>query len=405
MMRSQLFLFILAFSIRSRVHSFHSYPSFRVRRKNALCMSKNNVVLRPSTTNTKAFDSLKIGSARVHRYENEESLDDSKYVMWYHGRCIEEKEKKLPPLSTGQIGYATSRNGLHWKKCSEICLSQNEDWWGFDTAHIGLGQVLLPSTSDLVKTPNQVYLMYYMGGNKEETTLSKYLPNVEGTIMGMKMSIGVAISQDGVHWARVEGDDPSGAIITPNDDEELYCAWPDVVHYKEKYLMYYSAMIQGTNQKCIKFATSSDGFRWMKSEGSINPSLVEDEFGCARCHVFMNESKNSNDLEFFMFYDGISSKDKKHRILLATSKNGLQNWKKRGVVLDISDDKDAWDYAGVSSPHVIRLDDGTLRMYYIGQRSDGSSAVGVAKWDNDGGDYEFEREQAQFSFATETDLC
>ena len=44
-----------------------------------------------------------------------------------------------------------------------------------------------------------------------------------------------------------------------------------------------------------------------------------------------------------------------------------------------------------------RLDDGALRMYYTGQSSDGSTAIGVAKFDASTGAWA--REQAEFSFA------
>lgn len=83
--------------------------------------------------------------------------------MWYHGRGVDfDADGKLPPLSTGRIGRATSRNGLVWKR-NEIG-SESEDhpgvslglnhesWWGFDTAHVGLGQVLLPMSTPAVMT-------------------------------------------------------------------------------------------------------------------------------------------------------------------------------------------------------------------------------------------------------------
>lgn len=44
-----------------------------------------------------------------------------------------------------------------------------------------------------------------------------------------------------------------------------------------------------------------------------------------------------------------------------------------------------------------RMDDGSLRMYYTGQGSDGSTAVGVAKLAL--GAEQWEREQAAFTFA------
>eukprot|EP00586_Coscinodiscus_wailesii_P013220 CAMPEP_0172507978 /NCGR_PEP_ID=MMETSP1066-20121228/208224_1 /TAXON_ID=671091 /ORGANISM="Coscinodiscus wailesii, Strain CCMP2513" /LENGTH=226 /DNA_ID=CAMNT_0013285747 /DNA_START=41 /DNA_END=718 /DNA_ORIENTATION=+ len=172
----------------------------------------NNVVLRPSSA-PEAFDSFKIGTARVHRYASSSAADDgTNYVMWYHGRsaAADEDNGELPPLSTGRIGRATSRNGLAWEKQMDgspsedhpnVSLGLNkESWWGFDTAHVGLGQVLLPLSTPAVVAEGGVYLMYYMGGNFEETKVSEYMPGGEGgevTVKGMKMKIGVAVSQDG----------------------------------------------------------------------------------------------------------------------------------------------------------------------------------------------------------------
>ena len=115
--------------------------------------SINNVVLSPSTSDPAAFDSYAIGTPRVHRYlrDTASTTDEAEYVMWYHGRCtnLNSAENNLPPLSTGRIGRATSRNGLVWTKCevgsgSEassppgVSLGLNEEsWWNFDTSHVG----------------------------------------------------------------------------------------------------------------------------------------------------------------------------------------------------------------------------------------------------------------------------
>ncbi len=45
-------------------------------------INDSNVVLRPSD-DPEAFDSFKIGTARVHRYLRDDSNGDSEYVMWY----------------------------------------------------------------------------------------------------------------------------------------------------------------------------------------------------------------------------------------------------------------------------------------------------------------------------------
>ena len=48
--------------------------------------------------------------------------------------------------------------------------------------------------------------------------------------------------------------------------------------------------------------------------------------------------------------------------------------------------------------HLVRLDDGSQRMYYTGQGADGSTAIGIAKFDDSVG--RWAREQAEFTFAS-----
>ena len=60
--------------------------SFRKRttlKQSTIYAEKNdyNVVFRPNTSNEDSFDSLKLGTARVHRYADPSSgLDDSEYM-------------------------------------------------------------------------------------------------------------------------------------------------------------------------------------------------------------------------------------------------------------------------------------------------------------------------------------
>lgn len=211
-------------------HTTHLYQS----------SSDYNVVFRPSSDND-SFDSLKIGTARVHRYSDpSNSIDDSEYIMWYHARdaTLNSPDKSLPLLSTGRIGRATSRNGLIWERDevgsvdadkTGVSLGLNTDsWWGFDTAHVGLGQVLMPMVSPSIRSQGGVYVMYYMGGSFEETPIATYLEEdkkdrvpIDATIKGMKLKIGAAISQDGTTWGRVEGSDPSGACMVPYDTSDV----------------------------------------------------------------------------------------------------------------------------------------------------------------------------------------
>ena len=362
----------------------------------------NNVVLRPSSPDEDVFDNYKIGGCTVHRYSRENDPDsETEYVMWYHGRSVEQdSDKSLPPLSTGRIGRATSKNGLLWKKdtigsASEdiegVALGLNaESWWGFDTAHAGLGSVLLPMSTPAVMTEGGVYLMYYMGGNFEETPIGDYVNKempADAKIKGMRMKIGVCVSQDGKTWGRVEGDDPSGACVSPYDasdpnmkelanlrdekgtpvqlEEELYVGWPEVVPLieadaeKSGFIMYYSTTTKKDKVKALGYALSVDGFRWSPRGICLRPDPgTLDGAGVARCTVVRNalfdeESGSWEDAPgYTMLYEGVSEKDNKHRIMKAASVDG-KTWMKMGVVFDVGDEG-AWDSEGVGSPNILR---------------------------------------------------
>lgn len=392
-------------------------------------LSAANIVLEPSEDAT-AFDSLKVGSAKVHRYSLDTDPDSkTEYVMWYHGRSEElDADKSLPPLSTGRIGRATSRNGLHWVKDTKGSASEDmegvslglnkESWWGFDTAHCGLGSVLLPMSTPAVLMEGGVYLNYFFGGSHDESAISDFLENTpdamkDAKIKGMKMKIGVAVSQDGISWGRVEGDDPSGACVVPFDrndpnqdklkiEEELYCGWPEVVVSTEKqraFSMYYSTMLKDSKEKCISYAQSTDGFRWNQEGVCLAPDEEGlDAGGCARCTVVRDAEFDGSAWKelntWTMYYEGASKEDNKHRIMTAKSKDG-KTWEKAGLVFDIGS-SDSWDSEGVGSPHVIRMDDGAQRMYYTGQGPGGSTAIGVAKLSESN---QWAREQAALTFA------
>jgi hypothetical protein len=288
--------------------------------------------------------------------------------------------------------------------------------------------------------------MYFMGGSHEESPVSNYLDGVESDdkqlVRGMRMKIGVALSQDGKSWGRVEGDDHTGACLGPYDledennedgmitddrgvkidmDEELYVAWPDVMlnTYENKneknedgeyvvneFLMFYTTCLKASKQQAIGLAVSEDGFRWSKRGIVMKPGTpgAMDAQGVARGTVSKtatfstttNTWVEDNDNALRMWYEG-TDKDGKHRIMSAASMDGGRTWtKNEGVALDLPSEG-SWDEKSLSAPHILKMDDGTLRMYYVGRDNEGNTAVGVAKSLTEDGAL-FEREQAQVLF-------
>ena len=256
----------------------------------------------------------------------------------------------------------------------------------------------------------------------------------------------------------MEGDDPTGAIMAPYDksdpnqrwmsaeagyrdddnsllylEEELYVGWPEVVVHHigddasnvlsvnsfansakgasdkkpPAFYMYYSTMLKDCKTKAIGCAVSEDGFRWFKRGTCLRPDEEGmDAGGCARCTVIRNANFNGEKSiwedapGWTMYYEGVNPEDGKHRVMAAESADG-RNWEKLGVVLDVgNEDEGGWDFNGVGSPHMLRLDDGSVRMYYTGQGAEGHTSIGIAKADGaEGAKANFHREQASFSFA------
>ena len=175
-------------------------------------------------------------------------------------------------------------------------------------------------------------MMYYMGGSLEESKAGDYLSDDidigDKTVKGMKMKIGVAMSQDGTTFGRIEGEDPTGAVMVPyeksmgkvmagkdviNIQEELYCAWPDVVPViggRDDFLMYYSTMLKDSKEKVISYGVSKNGFTFSKRGISIKPDAGSlDSKGCSRCTVVENQTYNENGRwvkgsGYTMYYEG-----------------------------------------------------------------------------------------------------
>merc|ERR1719393_1232641 len=130
-------------------------------------------------------------------------------MMWYSGRSGQIADNVVQD-TTGCIGLAQSTDGLVWERLAgdEVggaCLAPNdESWWCFDTMHVGVGDVHVFS-SRMVQHNAGLYWMYFFGGDANEAE--------EGKGLGAAMSIGLALSNDGVHWGRLEGDYASGAIL------------------------------------------------------------------------------------------------------------------------------------------------------------------------------------------------
>ncbi|KAK9707223.1 hypothetical protein RND81_07G181000 [Saponaria officinalis] len=316
--------------------------------------------------------------------------------MWYHGRS----EKNL-----GVVGLAVSSNGVHWQRGDEalgstsgtgIVMSCGADWWAFDTKSIRPAEVMIMS-SDKVRVSSAVYWMYYTGFSSEEVELppdfakqyslcnpeSLKIDSEDGFVRVFRSLPGLAISQDGRNWARIEGDHHSGALFDVGSNGEwdsLFIASPHVVfHTNGDLRMYYHSFDPNLGKFSIGLARSRDGIKWLKLGKVMNAGLTEgcfDEMGLLNPCVV----KEKKDGKYLMAYEGIA-KDGKKSIGLAISDDGLKDWRRVGdePVLKASSEN-GWDSKGVGSPCLVQMegDEHQWRLYYTGFGNDGSTGIGFA---------------------------
>ncbi|EEF39964.1 conserved hypothetical protein [Ricinus communis] len=344
-----------------------------------------------------SWDSKEIGSPVVKRFLSDE---EERWYMWYHGNSSEKNS------GLDSIGLAVSSNGIHWERGIEAVKSSGDvglvmnccqDWWAFDTISIRPSEVVVMS-SNKVRASNAVYWLYYSGFSSEKVdfvnddSLDFNVENPEKFCFGnensddgrniFKSLPGLAISQDGRHWARIEGEHHSGALFDVGSEcewDSLFIASPQVVfHGNGDLRMYYHSFDMENGQFGIGIARSRDGIKWVKL-GKImggGKSGSFDEFGVMNASVV----KSKKDGKYVMAYEGVAS-DGKRSIGLAVSPDGLKDWRRfqDGEVLKPSE-KDGWDNRGVGSPCLVQMegDVDEWRLYYRGVSNEGRTGIGMA---------------------------
>lgn len=338
-----------------------------------------------------SWDRAGIGSPVVKRYigDNEE-----RWYMWYHGRSVSEDGR-----DRDSIGLATSSNGIHWSRgggriirsCGDagMVMECRDNWWAFDTDSIR------PSALVVMSSPmySSVYWLYYTGYSSEEANSSVELTgipvsNPERSLREEKQKIlrplpGLACSQDGRHWARIEGDHHSGALLdvgSGNEWDSLFIASPQVVvHSSDDLRMYYHSFDREKGQYAVGLARSRDGIRWIKC-GKISlgggPSGTFDELGIKSVCVV----RNGRDGTYLMAYEAVAANGRTS-IGMATSEDGLRTWRmlQEGPALAASG-TDGWDNWGVGSPCLVLMEgqEERWRLYYVGIGPGGRTGIGMA---------------------------
>ncbi|CAN1152678.1 hypothetical protein LINPERPRIM_LOCUS29075 [Linum perenne] len=325
-----------------------------------------------------SWDSAEIGSPVVKRFLSD---DEERWLMWYHGNSGENP-------GSDSLGLAISNNGVHWDRGSGpvssagdvgLVMSCGQDWWSFDTVSIRPGEVVVMSSSK-VKASSAVYWLYYTGFSSEK--VDSLLEN--GGEMFRSLP-GLAISQDGRHWARIEGDHHSGALFDVGTDGEWdsqFIASPQVVfHGSGDLRMYYHSFDAESKQLCIGMARSRDGIKWVKLGKILGGGKAGsfDEVGVMNASVM----RNKRDGNYMMAYEGVSIGGEKS-IGMAVSGDGLRGWERvqgdDAIVLRGLEEDGSWDCEGVGCPCLVHMDGEAdeWRLYYCGFGKEGRTGIGMA---------------------------
>ena len=314
----------------------------------------------------------------------------------------------------GGVGVAVSADGVAWSRGPGavagargaarardvgLCLAPTgvDYWWTLDTAHVAVSDVQVFSNSS-VSSGVGVYWMFYTGGDFAAVEAPPGLPPaVDGgdassgggggaaPIEGLRTRPGLAMSQDGRNWARIEGEHHTGALFdvgAPGEWDELFVGHPCCVAAGPRDMrLFYHSFDARSGRFAVGLATSPDGFKWTKRgavfEGGAGEPGAHDELGAAACQVVIDPDRK----RFVMLYEAVAA-DGSRSIGAATSADGRSNWKRLPQpLLAASDLQGAWDAGAVGAPCAVPMAGGRWRLYYAGRGGSGAGAwegIGLA---------------------------
>jgi hypothetical protein len=200
----------------------------------------NTAVLNPTDV-PERFDSDEVGQGSV-------LWDEGVFKIWYWGDG--------PHI--GNIGYATSSDGVSWTRVDGIGVGYSV----YDRDMDGAGALAL--VSPCVVRIGDDYHMWY----------SRALD--EG---GLVYRIAYAISPDGISWTNVPGPATGGAVLeagAAGNFDEAMVFFPIVTVTGNEFQMWYSGW-DSVYEVRTGYATSSDGINWTRVPGNGTGDACLDE--------------------------------------------------------------------------------------------------------------------------------
>lgn len=389
-----------------------------------------------------AWDDGGLGAPVVRCYVGD---NEQRWYLWYSARSRGADGGVVPPPAAdavapgaGAIGLARSKDGVTWTRgpgadvpwaadgasdrppsSHPPVLGPNpDDWWWHDTAHVSVSDVQILS-SGAVSAGAGVYWMFYSGGCWEAAPPPDGLPlpasvsSAEGLggepdasppnpLEGLRTRAGLALSQDGVHWARVEGaDHHTGALLDAagsdgagNGGDEgawdaSFVGAPQVVAAGPRDLrLFYHSWDAATHKWTVGVARSPDGLkweRWAPTPGArgvfAGGGFPHDAGGATARHVVRDGASGA----WVMAYEAVAEDGATRSIGVAVSADGLTGWRAspHPLLSPSTASPGAWDAGGVGGPCLVPMAGGRWRLYYAGRAAvgDGEDATALdGRW-------------------------
>lgn len=221
--------------------------------------------------------------------------------------------------------------GVHWTKDPHIAID-------LDTP-LDSTKILTPN---VVRLPSGGYRIYYTGLGPAHPD-----PEARGYILS-------AHSPDGETWVKDEGIRID--LHAPHATTRTLC--PDVVPLSDGgWRMYYEAR-SGDEPSVILSARSADGLQWILEDG-LRCGDGEWSYGTPRC-IYLEDG--CCRLYFHRYTHPLSyDQNAGNHIISALSADGLNFTEEPGIRIAQETDRETF---AVYAPEVVRLGDGTYRMYY-----------------------------------------
>jgi len=262
-----------------------------------------------------------------------------KYKMWY----------SAVQNGVSHIYCATSSDGVDWSNYPDNPVLRPGPAGTWDSYHV--------RSSTVIYKDGEYHLYYF----------------ASGVLSGLR--IGLAKSQDGIHWEKFQGN----PILSPGeqgswDSDVIY--HPKAIHDGTKFYMWYA----GSDGYYVRggLATSTDGEAWEKHPA--NPVLLPGPSGSwDEYRVWPSAGVVIHDDKFAMLYTGvIYANPSNSSIGLATSIDGIVWEKDENNPVLSAGLPGAWDHEGLGNASLL-FDGERFKLWFGGHDANGAWHIGYAE--------------------------